>query len=131
MGLNLLRWWHLRKATGNVLEIGCGTGRNFDYYNDDKVKKIIAVDAVPGMLLQAMKKTKASKNVVFDVMNAQDIKFPDQSFDTVVDTFGLCSYDDPVAVLKEMSRVCKSSGKILLIEHGRGSYDWINRIIDR
>lgn len=131
MGLNLLRWWHMRNAQGAVLEVGCGTGRNFPYYSDDKVTKIVAVDSAPGMLLQAMKKAKAGKNISFDVMNAHELKFPDESFDTVVDTFGLCSYDDPVAVLREMSRVCKPQGKILLVEHGKGSYDWINKTIDR
>ena len=49
---------------------------------------------------------------------------PNQAFDTVVDTFGLCSYDDPVAVLNEMARVCKQPhGKVLLLEHGR-SHTW-------
>ncbi len=46
-------------------------------------------------------------------------QFPNGCFDTVVDTFGLCSYDDPVRVLQEMARVCKPDGKILLLEHGR------------
>ena len=45
--------------------------------------------------------------------------YPESSFDTLVDTFGLCSIDDPAAVLKELQRVCKAGGKILLLEHGR------------
>lgn len=63
-------------------------------------------------------------------MNAHSLQFNGQ-FDVVIDTFGLCSYDDPVAVLKEMSRVCKTNGRLLLIEHGKGSYEWINNIIDK
>lgn len=47
-----------------------------------------------------------------------------------VDTFGLCSFEDPVKALKEMSRVCKEDGQILLLEHGRSHYDWLNRILD-
>ncbi len=135
MGLTLMRWWHLRQARGNVLEVGCGTGRNFSYYDESKVTKVTAVDSVPAMLMMAMKKGMNSKlNIGYDEVNTQDMKkFSDNSFDTVVDTFGLCSYEDPVQALKEMSRVCKKNGegKILLIEHGKGTYDWINRTLDR
>ena len=47
-------------------------------------------------------------------------EFPDNCFETVVDSFGLCSYDDPVAVLREVKRVCRAQGgKIVLLEHGR------------
>lgn len=53
-------------------------------------------------------------------MDGHDLKFEDNSFDTVVDTFGLCSYNDPIKVLHEMKRVCKKDGKIILIEHGKG-----------
>jgi ubiquinone/menaquinone biosynthesis C-methylase UbiE len=55
------------------------------------------------------------------LMDSHALRFEDRSFDTVVDTFGLCSYDDPVAVLKEMARCCKGDGTILLIEHGKGA----------
>lgn len=65
-----------------------------------------------------------------EVMDAHQLQFADQSFDTVVDTFGLCSYADPVKVLQEMSRVCKQNGSILLLEHGRGWYGWINNVVD-
>lgn len=80
--------------------------------------------------------------------------FPPESFDTVVQTFGLCSHSDPVAALKvrcravpgssaafsesdlppppaqEMGRVCKRDGRILLLEHGRSHYSLINRLLD-
>lgn len=131
MGLNLLRWWHLRQAKGNLLEIGCGTGRNFSYYGQ-QVSAIRAVDSVPDMIAQAAKKLSAAdkQRVTLQVMNAHALAFPDESFDTVVDTFGLCSYEDPVAVLREMARVCRPGGRLLLIEHGQGSFEWINRVID-
>merc|ERR1712157_386461 len=61
-----------------------------------------------------------------DACNLQ--RFKNNTFDTVVDTFGLCSFDDPIAALREMSRVCKKKedgGKILLLEHGKSSkYTW-------
>ena len=67
---------------------------------------------------------------VGDSSNLED--FPDQCFDTVVDTFGLCSYDDPIVVLTEMKRVCKPDGKILLLEHGRSKTNsFITKYLDK
>ncbi|GAX74010.1 hypothetical protein CEUSTIGMA_g1460.t1 [Chlamydomonas eustigma] len=57
-------------------------------------------------------------------------RFPAASFDTVVDAFGLCSHEDPVQVLKEASRLCRPGGRILLLEHGRGHYAWLNDRLD-
>ncbi|GIL90628.1 hypothetical protein Vretimale_15761 [Volvox reticuliferus] len=57
-------------------------------------------------------------------------RFAPGQFDTVVDTFGLCSHEDPIQALKEMARVCKANGKILLLEHGRSHYQWLNRRLD-
>ncbi len=129
----LIRWWLLGKSKGVVLEIGCGTGRNFDHYPQE-VSKVIATDTVLSMLEQAKRKITPKNPYHYRAelvkMDAHDLQFPSKSFDTCVDTFGLCSYDNPVAVLKEMARCCKDDGRILLIEHGRGSYDWINGIID-
>jgi ubiquinone/menaquinone biosynthesis C-methylase UbiE len=47
------------------------------------------------------------------------LPYADGSFDTVLDAFGLCSYEDPVAALREMRRVCRPDGRVLLLEHGR------------
>ena len=52
MGIGLVRWWFLGKATGTVLEIGCGTGRNFQHYPKE-VTRLVATDAVLSMLEQA------------------------------------------------------------------------------
>merc|ERR1711871_1561484 len=61
-----------------------------------------------------------------------DFVLPDRSdsYDTVVDTFGLCSFEDPVKALLEMQRVCKDDGRILLLEHGVSHYDWLNKLLD-
>lgn len=72
---------------------------------------------------------------VEDVQARKGMGFKAGSFDTVVDTFGLCSYEDPVAALREMARVCKRGdkrGQILLIEHGRSqSHAWLTNILDK
>ena len=73
----------------------------------------------------------STKKPHLSIMDAHKLEFPANSFDTVIDTFGLCSYDDPILVLKEMSRVCRKTGRILLIEHGHGTYGFINNIIDK
>jgi methyltransferase OMS1 len=58
--------------------------------------------------------------------------YPESSFDTVVDTFELCSIDDPVAVLKELQGVCKAGGKILLLEHGRSkAFSGLSSYLDK
>ncbi|KAG0307163.1 Methyltransferase-like protein 7B [Dissophora globulifera] len=63
--------------------------------------------------------------IKFEIMNAAAIPHPDQSFDTVVDTFGLCSFEDPVKVLKEMKRVLRPGGRLLLIEHGNSHWGFM------
>ncbi|KAG0041443.1 Methyltransferase-like protein 7B [Gryganskiella cystojenkinii] len=60
--------------------------------------------------------------IEFKTVNASAIPYPDQSFDTVVDTFGLCSFEEPVQVLKEMKRVLRPGGELLLLEHGNSSW---------
>ena len=76
--------------------------------------------------------------------DAAKTPFRDESFDTVVDTFGLCSFEDPVAALREMGRVCRrrsrsrrsvggegDGGRIFLLEHGRSqTHGWLSNILD-
>ena len=63
--------------------------------------------------------------------DSHQLPFADNTFDTVVDTFGLCSFRDPLAVLAEMSRVCKPDGQVLLLEHGKSHYSWLAKYQDR
>ena len=124
MGINWLRWALLRThAKGTVLEVAAGTGRNISHY-PKAVDRVVLLDSSRNMLLQAKDKISQQKDENgkrFATMEADatNLSFPDSCFDTVVDTFGLCSYVDPVTALNEMARVCKPNGKILLLEHGR------------
>ena len=68
---------------------------------------------------------------IFQLQDVENLTYESQSFDTVIDTFGLCACEDPVQALKEMARVTKPEGKILLLEHGRGKYSWMNEILDK
>ncbi|GKY93909.1 hypothetical protein MPSEU_000357800 [Mayamaea pseudoterrestris] len=145
-GINLLRRWMLHfHARGNVLEVGCGTGRNVNYYlQSSSVNRVVLTDASTEMLQQARDKilklptTDQSKFALVpaDAMTLETEtvgRLPDDAFDTVVDTFGLCSFHDPVAVLKQMARVCdKSNGKIILLEHGRSkTWDFVTKHLDK
>lgn len=101
---------------GEILEIGIGTGKNLEYYN--KKEKVTGIDISSKMLEKAEQKRKSLKgNYNLLVMDAQHLKFKDKSFDYVLCTFVLCSVPDPVKVLKEMKRVCKKKGNIIMIEH--------------
>jgi methyltransferase OMS1, mitochondrial len=92
-------------------------------------------DSSDQMLAQARKKIQGIEKPKFacHVSDCTSLKeFPDHCFDTVVDTFGLCSYQDPVQVLREIKRVCKPDGKILLLEHGRSkTWNFITRYLDK
>lgn len=140
MGINLMRRWMLfHHAKGEVLEVGAGTGRNLKYYpGESTVSKILLTDTSDKMLLRAQEKLKRMsvpdrRRHELLVADAADLSaYPDASFDTVVDTFGLCSFDDPVAVLRELGRVCKPGGKILLLEHGRSKrYEGLSKYLDK
>ena len=107
------------QATGDVLEIGIGTGLNLRYYDSSKVRSIIGVD--PSAQMQAVAARRASTIGVPVEMIAVDvhgIAADSASFDTVVMTFTLCSIVEPLPALREMRRVLRPGGRLLFAEHG-------------
>jgi len=123
LGVGRLRRKLLRDAYGKVLEVAVGTGVNLPHY--PKGCDITAVDYSESMLDIARQRAKRiGCKVDLALMDAAELKYPDQSFDTVVSTMTLCTFTDPVMVLHEMMRVCKTDGLILLLEHGRSSWGW-------
>ena len=100
-----------------VLEIGVGTGKNIPWYPDDV--EVTGIDLSSGMLKRAKKVLAEAKNnhVTLQEMDAQQMGFPENTFNEVVATFAFCSVPDPVLGLKEALRVTKPGGKLLLLEH--------------
>eukprot|EP00892_Ulva_mutabilis_P011158 jgi/Ulvmu1/8414/UM042_0121.1 len=227
MGLPLIRWSHVSKARGNVLEVSAGTGRNFSCYSND-VEHVVFSDVSFDMLRLAKLKWEAVPSHGFSasfmlsdvnslaatreeeeptsqrqpflarlysfinrvrglrslnyasgpasgavdngkarpsstgeasqarqhteeadarpvervVLDSEDsiraavlapsvgYSFEGPMFDSVVDTFGLCSCKDPVHALKEMLKVLRPGGRLILLEHGRSSWDFVNNLLD-
>ncbi len=105
-----------RVESSRVLEIGVGTGNNFPYYPADA--EMSAVDFSEKMLERA--KNRASQHKVkvdLQQMDVQNLKFADNTFDTVAGTLVFCSVPDPVRGIKEVERVCKPGGKVILLEN--------------
>lgn len=111
-----------------VLEIGVGTGKNLIYYPGDL--DITGIDFSRNMLAKAKLKIKNKKNIKLIEMDAQNMSFADNTFDTVVTTCVFCSVPDPVEGLKEIRRVCKSNGKIIMLEHMRSSNKIVGKFMD-
>ncbi len=105
------------KVVGHhILEVGVGTGKNFEYYPPKA--QITSIDFSPKMLKQAsLKKEHKAIRVNLDLMDIQSLAFADNSFDTVIASFVFCSVPHPLKGLKELYRVCKPGGQVLLLEH--------------
>jgi len=130
LGVARLRREVFRPATGHVLDVACGYGANFRYLSN--ATQIIGVDFSPVMLQMAQTQTQQlPMPVQLRAGDAEALDFADESFDTVVSTFTTCSLLDPVAALREMRRVCKRSGRILLLEHGRSEWEWLGHYQDQ
>ncbi|WP_306059289.1 class I SAM-dependent methyltransferase [Natronococcus wangiae] len=116
-------------ANGRVLDVACGTGPNFRYLPD--AVDLTGIDISPEMLAKARRRLeRLDVDATLYEMNAQALEFPDDSFDTVLSSLSTCTFPDPVAALREMQRVCRPDGQILLLEHGRSDVESIARLQD-
>lgn len=121
----------LASVKDNILEVGVGTGANLPFYPEDI--HLTGIDFSSGMLKYARQKVDTQilpYNITLIEMDAQQMDFPDNTFDYVVATCVFCSVPDPVKGLKEIGRVCKPDGKIILIEHMRSDNLVIGKMMD-
>lgn len=124
-------WRHkvIGAAGGRVLEVGVGTGKNLPLYDPAVTAELTAIDLSPGMLARAREKSCKVPLTLLE-MDAQHMSFPDASFDTVVATCVFCTVPDPVQGLREVRRVCKPGGRVLLLEHVRIDRPVIGTLMD-
>jgi ubiquinone/menaquinone biosynthesis C-methylase UbiE len=112
------RRWVTSQATGDVLEIGVGTGLNLPLY--ERTLRIMGVDLSEAMLAEARARAAAiGRDVDLRQGNAEALDFPGDRFDTVVFSFCLCSIPDDRKAVAEGVRVLKPGGRVLLLEHVR------------
>ncbi|WP_148862741.1 class I SAM-dependent methyltransferase [Marinobacter fonticola] len=119
-------------ATGEVLEVGMGSGVNLQYYNPDKVSLVWGLEPSEGM------RRKAASNVARSPVEVRWLDLPgeripldDDSIDTILLTYTLCTIPDWHLALKQMRRVLKPGGKLLFCEHGRAPEPGIRKWQDR
>ena len=103
----------LENIRGKIIELGAGTGVNFEFYTDNEV---IAVEPDKVMSTEAQKKI-GSKNIKIISASAEELPFDDNTFDTVLITLALCTIPNPEKALKEAERICKPGGQLLILEH--------------
>jgi len=105
-------------ASGHVLEVGVGSGLNFPLYGK-QVEVVFGIDPSPRLLAIAHRRAAAAGiHAAFLLGSATAIPLADNTVDTVVMTWTLCSIPDPLVALREMRRVLKPGGKLLFVEHG-------------
>jgi ubiquinone/menaquinone biosynthesis C-methylase UbiE len=106
-------------ARGDVLEIGIGSGLNFDFYDATRISSLTGIDPSTALLSYARRRLKS---IAFPVklmpVSAEHIPLANASMDTVVVTFSLCTIPGVAAALDEMRRVLKPDGQLLFCEHG-------------
>jgi len=129
---------HLRSqivphAHGRVLEVGMGSGLNLEFYNRDQVDMVYGLEPSEGMRRKAIPNIDRSPvSVEWLSLPGEQIPLPDESIDTVLLTFTLCTIPDWRKALEQMKRVLKPGGDLLFLEHGEAPHEatrkWQNRI---
>lgn len=132
-GMNELRPEALAPASGEVLEVGFGTGLNLIHY-PDRVTKLVGLDPLSTETFPKLEKRIAETPFPVErhtLRADRELPFDAGRFDTIVTTWTLCSIPEPRPALEEMARVLKPGGRYLFIEHGRAPDDSTARWQDR
>jgi ubiquinone/menaquinone biosynthesis C-methylase UbiE len=114
-GFRAWRDWLAEGLSGDVLEIGCGTGFMFAHYPEGARVRAIDVDA--DFLARARERAKARTNVEVLEASAEALPFPDASFDFVISSLVFCSIPDAARAFAEARRVLRPGGELRLVEH--------------
>jgi len=121
------RQWVCAQATGEVLEVAIGTGRNLPYYPPGI--RLTGIDLSPAMLALARRHAQQlDVEVDLRLGDAQALELPDASFDTVVCTLSLCAIPDHRQAVAEMARVLRPGGRLLLLVHVADAPRWVRAI---
>lgn len=114
------REWVCSQASGAVLEVAIGTGRNLPFYEEGI--RLTGSDLSPAMLSLARSRARELRiQADLLVADAQALPYAEGSFDSVVCTLSLCSIPDHLAAIGEIRRVLRPGGRLLLVEHVRSS----------
>lgn len=120
------------RARGRVLEIGIGSGLNLAFYDPDRVTKVWGLEPAPEMIRMAR---RAADSLPFEVefigLPGEEIPLEDNSVDTVVVTYTLCTIPDTAPVLEQIGRVLRPRGELLFCEHGAAPDTTVRRWQDR
>ena len=120
------------QAEGRVLEIGMGSGINIPYYNPDKVEKVWGLEPSTGMREKAKPRVaSAAFELEWLDLPGEEIPLDDNSADTIVLTYTLCTIPDWLTAVKQMHRVLKPGGKLLFSEHGKAPDESVRKWQDR
>lgn len=151
MGLMSVRKQLSKQCKGHVLEVSCGTGRNIGYYDlspGSAIDSLTFNDLSKQMVEMCKKKwathhptgetklTKPGLSVRFSTGSALDpmpLAPGEKKYDTIIQTMGICSTPSPHNLIRNMAQhlnMDNPEARILLLEHGRGEYDWVNNILD-
>lgn len=106
-------------ARGRVLEVGVGSGLNLSFYDKDKVDKVLGLDPSPELNVMARKRAaEARVDVDWLQLSSERIPLPDESIDSIVITYTMCTIPDVDSALLEMRRVLKPGALLHFSEHG-------------
>jgi len=108
---------------GRVLEVGMGSGINLAYYDPQKIEFVWGLEPSEGMRRKALNNISNSAiEVKWLDLPGEKIPLENESVDTILLTFTLCTIPDWNSALRQMHRVLKPDGKLLFSEHGRARH---------
>lgn len=119
-------------ARGRVLEVGIGSGLNIPFYDSSKVDLVWGLEPSEGMRKKALRNVeKAPFELRWLDAAAEEIPLEDDSVDTVLLTYTLCTIPGWLPALQQMRRVLKSGGRLLFCEHGEAPDESVRRWQER